>query len=65
MFGMEPSVQLQEYSTEFFHTIKPQKKKIIKTPLYYSDTRGWPEIQKSKEIQSGVKIPNGKINIVS
>lgn len=28
MFGMEPSVQLQEYSTKFFHTIKPQKNKI-------------------------------------
>lgn len=28
MFGIEPSVQLQEYSTKFLHTIKPQKKKI-------------------------------------
>lgn len=62
MFGMEPSAQLQEYNTEFFHTIKPQKKKKF---LYYSDTRGWPEIHKSKEIQSGVKIPNSKISMVN
>lgn len=32
MFGMEPSAQLQEYSIKFFHTIKPQKKKIKKPP---------------------------------
>lgn len=39
MFGMEPSAQLQEYSTNFFHAIKPQKKKIIKKIPYITVTQ--------------------------
>lgn len=46
MFGMEPSVQLQEYSTKFFHTIKPHTQK---KSLCYSDMRSWTEICKSKK----------------
>jgi len=36
MLGMEPSEQLQEYSINFFHTIKPQKKKI---PMLHAHKR--------------------------
>lgn len=45
MFGMEPYVQLQEYSTKFFIQLN-HKKKIS---LCYADMRSWTEICKSKK----------------
>lgn len=49
MFGMEPSAQLQEYNTEFFHTIKPQKKKKISI-LQWHERLAWnPQKQRNTE----------------
>lgn len=63
MFGMEPSVQLQEYSTKFFHTIKPQKKNKI--PYVTVTWEAGLKYTKAKKIQSAVETPSNKINMVS
>lgn len=63
MFGMEPSVQLQEYSTKFFHTIEPAEKK--KNPYVAMTWEAGLKPTKAKKIQSGVETPSSKTNIVS